>query len=62
MASEEWSHFLKLAWDGEERRRESRRKDRKGEHMRYFTCGPVPAEMMDDGMCTHNLLSRQPLP
>lgn len=23
-----------------------------------LVCGPVPAEMMDDGMCTHNLLSR----
>lgn len=24
-------------------------------------CGPVPTEMMDDGMCTHNLLTLQPL-
>lgn len=26
-----------------------------------LACGPVPTEMMDDGMCMHNLLTRQPL-
>lgn len=24
-------------------------------------CGLVPTEMMDDGMCTHNLLTLQPV-
>lgn len=61
VALEEWSHFLYL--DGARSEEETVR--------RYTTvrvcvcvrkaCGPWPTEMMDDGMCTHNPLSRLPL-
>lgn len=75
MALEEWSHFLKLEPRCETARKDGEDKTEK-EHMPYLlslpscvcacvfaklACGPVTTEMMDDGMCTHNLLTLRPL-